>query len=297
MMNSQIKVGIAPINWCNDDMPELGENIPLEQCLSEMREAGFAGTELGHKFPKTAEKLRPILDTYNLSLAAMWHSTYFVSNFDLEQELGQLRQSLELLAEMGTEVINLAECSHTVHSKKDKPLSERPNFSQQEWDMLIYRLNRAGELCREYGIKAAIHHHMGTGIQSLGEIERLMENTDPDVIYLCADTGHLKFAGIDPLMVFEKYIDRIAHVHFKDLRGKKVQDVLAKDSSFLDAVLSHAFTVPGDGMIDFKPILNVLQSSSYKGWIIVEAEQDPARANPFHYAQLARDYINKIANI
>jgi len=292
MKNSQVKIGIAPINWCNDDMPELGENITLEQSLSEMQAAGYKGTEFGHKFLSTAAKLRPLLDTYDLSLTAMWHSTYFVDNSDFEQEMAQLQQRIEFLIEMGAKVINLAECSRTVHSKKDIPLSQKPIFSSQEWDRLIHGLNKAGELCNQFGMKAAVHHHMGTGIQSLDEIDRLMENTDPNAVFLCADTGHLTFAGIDPLLVFEKYIDRIVHVHLKDLRGSVLKKVWAKDCSFLEAILSHVFTVPGDGMIDFKPIFEILASSAYEGWMIVEAEQDPAWANPFQYAQTARDYLN-----
>ncbi|MCH7763054.1 MAG: myo-inosose-2 dehydratase [Candidatus Marinimicrobia bacterium] len=295
-MNSSVKIGIAPINWSNDDMPELGENITLELCLSDMQAAGYIGTEFGHKFPKTADKLRPLLDTYDLSLAAMWHSTYFVDNADLEQELDKLQQRIEFLTEMGTSVINLAECSRTVHNKKDIALSKKPIFNPQEWDRLIHGLNKAGELCNLYGIKAAVHHHMGTGIQSQDEIDRLMENTDPNAVFLCADTGHLTFAGINPLLVFEKYIDRIVHVHLKDLRGSVLKKVQAKDCSFLEAVLRHVFTVPGDGMIDFKPIFEILASSAYDGWMIVEAEQDPAWANPLRYAKTARDYLNNIAN-
>ncbi len=297
MKNSLVKIGIAPINWCNDDMPELGENITLEQCLSEMKATGYEGTELGHKFFKTADKLLPLLNTYNLSLASMWHSTYFVDNSDLERELDQLQQKIVFLIEMGATVINLAECSRTVHNKKDIALSKKPIFSIQEWDRLIFGLNRAGELCNKFGIKAAIHHHMGTGIQSLNEIDRLMENTDPNAVFLCADTGHLKFAGIDPLLVFRKYIDRIVHVHLKDLRGSVLEKVQAKDYSFLEAVLSHVFTVPGDGMIDFKPIFEILASSNYEGWLIVEAEQDPAWANPSQYAQSARNYLTNIVDI
>lgn len=297
MKNSPVKIGIAPINWCNDDLPALGENISLEQCLSEMQAAGYEGTEFGHKFFKTADKLGPLLKTYGLSLASMWHSTYFVDNSDLEQELDRLQQRIEFLKGMGAKVINLAECSRTVHSKKDTALSKRPIFSSLEWDRLITGLNRAGELCNKFGIKAAVHHHMGTGIQSLNEIDRLLENTDPSAVFLCADTGHLKFAGINPLLVFGKYINRIVHVHLKDLRSSVLKKVQVRDCSFLEAVLSRVFTVPGDGMIDFKPIFEILAAAAYDGWMIVEAEQDPAWANPLQYARTARNYLNNIANI
>ena len=292
-MEDGIKVGIAPINWCNDDIPELGGDISLERCLSEMRAAGYVGTELGHKFPKGKRELIALLNNNQLSLASAWQSTFFIQNSDLKAELSRLEKRVQLLSAVGAKLVNLAECSGAVHNKKNIPLSQRPVFTNSHWKRLVEGLNRAGEICRSYGMRAAYHHHMGTGVQTLAEIDRLLQATDPDLLFLCADTGHLYFAGADPLSVFETYIDRIAHIHLKDVREKVFLKMKTRDHSFLQSVLAGIFTVPGDGTINFDPLLDHVQKSGYQGWLIVEAEQDPEKANPFDYAQLARRYINK----
>ena len=291
MMEDGIKIGIAPINWCNDDIPELGGDIPLERCLSEMRAAGYVGTELGHKFPTGERELIALLNENQLALASAWQSTFFVQNSDHNAELSRFEQRVQLLSAVGAKLVNLAECSGTVHNKMNVPLSQRPVFTDSQWKRLVEGLNRAGEICRTHGLRAAYHHHMGTGVQTLAEIERLMQATDPDLVFLCADTGHLYLAGADPFAVFETYSDRIAHIHLKDVREKVFLEMKTKDRSFLQSVLAGIFTVPGDGTINFEPLLNRVQKSGYQGWLIVEAEQDPEKANPFQYAQLARQYI------
>ena len=297
-MNQQkVKLGIAPINWSNDDLLELGGDIPLERCLSEMQEAGYAGTEFGNKFPTESAVLKPLLSKYGLSLASKWHTTYFVANNDLEDELTRLKESLEFLSAMGTDVINIAECSGTVHGDRSKPLSNKPVFDDREWDRLIIGLKKTGEICDSYGIKVAYHHHMGTGVQTEDEIDRLMSSTVNEKVQLCADTGHMLFAGFDPLPVYERYIDRIAHIHLKDIRESVMTLMLDDDASFLDSVIEGVFTVPGDGMIDFKPVFDVVKESNYNGWMIVEAEGDPSKSNPLQYSKIAKRYISGMMNI
>jgi len=290
-------LGIAPINWSNDDLPELGADNSLDKCLSEMQEAGYAGTEFGHKFPTEVSTLKPLLSKYGLSLASMWHATYFVEHDDLEGELSRIKESLEFLSAMGTGVINLAECSGSVQGDRNKPLSNKPVFDDREWDRLITGLRKTGELCDAFGISAAFHHHMGTGVQTEDEIDRLMSSTANEKVYLCADTGHMRFAGFDPAPIFERYMDRISHIHLKDIRESVLTEMLGEDASFLDSVIKGVFTVPGDGMIDFKPVFDLVMDSNYTGWMIVEAEGDPVKFNPLQYSKIAKRYISEMVNV
>ena len=294
MIWNKIKFGIAPINWSNDDLLELGADITLEQCLGDMQKAGFSGTEMGHKYPTDAQRLKPILGRYNLDLASAWFSTYFVQSTNPEEELDRLEKSLQFLSAMGANTVNLAECSGAVHNARHIPLLQKPVFDEKDWDRLIRGLSKAGQLCHTYGIQAGYHHHMGTGIESYEEIERLMKSTDPETISLCADTGHLCYAGIDPLDVFKNFSDRIKHIHLKDVRRNILESGPGNKGSFLDSVLEGVFTVPGDGMIDFVPIFEAVVDSEYEGWMIVEAEQNPAKADPLQYAQMAAEYLGNI---
>ena len=291
--NHNIRFGIAPINWNNDDLPALGSGYSLERILSEMNQAGYEGTEFGNKFPNEASVLCEILDTFNLKLASSWQSTYFVLN-EQENELKNVEEKVIFLKEANAEVINIAECSGSVHSDINKSLSSKPILSDSDWGLLIGSLNKAGEICNNYGIRLAYHHHMGTCVQTNEEIKRLLECTDANSVNLCVDTGHLYYAGIDPVVFIENNLDRIEHVHFKDVRKEVFRKYNSLSNSFLKTILSGIFTVPGDGCIDFSSIIKILQQNQYNGWIIVEAEQDPDKADPLHYAISARNYLDSI---
>lgn len=287
---NEIKLGIAPINWSNDDLPELGKDISLETCLIEIREAGYQGTEIGHKFPTDPLELKTLLDHFDLELASCWHSTFFSVKEESNKQFETLKKRLEFLNILGAKQINLAECNRTIHNKTDVPLANKPVLDKKEWDLFTSNLNKAGKICREHNIYLAYHHHMGTVVQNLNEIEQLLKDTSPDDISLCFDSGHLLFAGIDPIWFLTKHMNRISHVHLKDIRSH----VLKKNGhriSFLDAVLKGIFTVPGDGMIPFATIFQELKQKHYKGWLIVEAEQDPDIAPPFTYAKKAYSFI------
>ena len=288
-----MRFGIAPINWSNDDMPELGGNYTLDTILKEMTESGYSGTEIGNKFPKDSSSIKQVLTSFNLELASAWHSTYFLSK-NLNPELERVHKKAALLAGAGAKIINIAECSGSVHGTINNPLSSRPVCNEEDWARLTVCLNKAGEVCNSYGLSIAYHHHMGTYIQNENEVYRLLSDTDPKLVNLCADTGHMYFAGIDPVRFFKNNMNRIRHIHFKDLRSNIFKNLNFKETSFLKAVLSGVFTVPGDGCIDFETISNVIIKSEYRGWIIVEAEQDPAIANPLEYAMQSKQYINKI---
>ncbi len=173
---------------------------------------------------------------------------------------------------------------------------EKPVFTTQEWQDLASGLERLGELANAKGMTIVYHHHMGTGVQTTEEIDQLMKMTDPEKVSLLFDTGHLVFSGEDPISIYQTYQERIKHIHFKDIRKEVAAQVKSTEQSFLNAVKAGVFTVPGDGMIDFKPIWEAIKNSGYEGWIVVEAEQDPAKANPFEYAVKARKYIREITN-
>jgi len=297
MNKKNIRIGIAPIAWSNDDLHELGANISFEQCISEMAEAGYDGSEVGHKYPKDPNELKKALSKYNLKIASQWFSTYFTT-LPKEHTIPKFIEHMEFLKAMGSEVIVVAECGGAVHGDLTKPVFEsQPILDNEGWKKLAQGLNEIGKIAKDNGMKIVYHHHMGTVVQSREEIDRLMNETDPELVYLLADTGHLFFAGGDPVKLFEDYMDRIKHIHLKDIRKPVLDKLKAEKWSFLKGVLEGVFTVPGDGAIDYKPIADIVLKSDYKGWFVVEAEQDPAKANPLEYAKKARKYVHDVFKI
>lgn len=292
-----IKLGIAPIAWTNDDMPELGAENSFEQCISEMALSGFKGTEIGNKYPKDPEELKKYLEIRGLEVASAWFSA-FLTTKPFEETAEAFKKHRDFLNAMGAKVIVVSEQGHSIQGQQDTPVfEEKPHFTDEEWNLLTEGLEKLGELAKEKDMAIVYHHHMGTGVQTTEEIERLMENTDPELVSLLYDTGHLVFSGEDPIEIYEKYKDRIKHIHFKDIRKDKMKEVKSEKDSFLAGVRKGVFTVPGDGMIDFAPIWEEIKKSGYEGWIVVEAEQDPAIANPFEYAVKAREYIRDVTGL
>jgi inosose dehydratase len=282
-----IRIGANPIGWSNDDMQEIGGWIPLEQCLSEAKAAGFVGMELGNKFPREAAKLRPILDKYGHALIGGWHSIFLIER-DAETEFAEAAHHRKLLKDMGTPVFIVAECTRTIHGDKSKPLSTRPKMTEAEWKRFTGRLTKLAELLRQEGFQLVYHHHMGTVIQTPEEIDRLMKETG-DAVHLLLDTGHATWGGADPAALARKYRKRISHVHCKDVRPAIRKEADQKDWSFLDSVLAGVYTVPGDGMVDYVSVFKELPG--YSGWVVVEAEQDPKKAEPAKYAKLGHDNL------
>lgn len=293
MDRKKIRIGIAPIAWTNDDMPDLGKENTFEQCVSEMALAGFEGTEIGNKYPKDPAVLEKYLSLRGLSVASAWFSA-FLTTKPFEETAKAFEAHRDFLNAMGAKVIVVSEQGHSVQGKLSTPIfGHKHVMNEGEWKLLCDGLNRLGALAAEKGMKVVYHHHMGTVVQTAEEIDRLMENTDPGLVSLLYDTGHLVFAGEDALAVLKKYGKRIGHVHLKDVRPDVLREVHAKDMSFLQAVRAGAFTVPGDGSIDFAPVFDILSQNGYEGWLLVEAEQDPAKANPLEYAVKARRYIRE----
>lgn len=298
MLNiNDIHLGIAPIAWTNDDMPDLGKENTFEQCISEMALAGFTGCEVGNKYPRNTEILSKALKMRGLKIASAWFSS-FLTTKPLQETIDAFIEHRDFLYAMGAKVVVVSEQGHSIQGQINTPIfAKKPNFTEEEWAKLASGLNKLGELAKEKRMKVVYHHHMGTGVQTEAEIDKLMEMTDPALVYLLFDSGHLVYSGENHLNVLSKHVDRIKHVHLKDIRIEKVQEVKEKQLSFLEGVRLGTFTVPGDGTIDFAPIFKILAQAKYQGWFVVEAEQDPAIANPFEYAQKARCYIKKTANL
>ncbi len=293
----EVELGIAPIGWTNDDMPELGGDIPFERCIDEMAEAGFEGCEVGNKFPRDPDVLKRALEPRNLSIASAWFSTFFTTK-TAEKTVREFIKHRDFLYAMGAKVIVVAECGRSIHGDINIPLhNNKPIFNDQEWKKLVNGLHKLGKLAAEKGMSIVYHHHMGTGVQTFEEIEKLMNLTDPTLVSLLVDTGHMVFAGGDPAKLIKKFGNRVKHVHFKDIREEIMKRSIQENMSFLESVKLGVFTVPGDGMIDFVPIINALNDINYKGWIVVEAEQDPKIAPPLEYAKKAREYIREKAGL
>ncbi len=290
---STIRLGIAPIGWNNDDMPALGGDTTYQQILSEVALAGFSGTEIGNKYPKDPAVLRQQLELRGISIAAAWFGVHLTTE-PYEKNEKEFLEFRDYLHALGAGVINVAEQGHTVQGKRDVSVFDgKPTFTDEEWDKLTTGLDKLGERAAETGQKIAYHHHMGTGVQTTAEIDRLMENTDPSKVFLLIDVGHLLFSGEDPDAIVKKYADRVGHVHLKDVRPEIIEKAQKEHLSFLDSILAGVFTVPGAGHTDFKTVLKPIADSDYDGWFMIEAEQDPATADPLEQAQIARKYIER----
>lgn len=301
MLNpSKIKLGIAPIGWTNDDMPELGGEIPFEICIKQMNEAGFQGTEVGSKYPKDPAILLKALLPYKLTIASQWFSSFFTTSETPDKTISEFTKHMNFLKALGAKVIVISEQGFSIQGQMNTPLFDnKPVLDDKGWIKLSEGLNKIGELANKNDMKIVYHHHMGTVVQTRKEIDKLMKLTDPGLVYLLADTGHMYYSdgGDSPLKLIKDYGSRIKHIHLKDIRESIKQRVIKEKWSFLRAVKEGVFTVPGDGIIDFAPIFKAIEDIKYEGWLLVEAEQDPAKANPLEYAKKARAYIKKIANI
>lgn len=279
-----VRIGANPIGWSNDDLRELGADIPLERCLAEAREAGFEGMELGHKFPREPEALRAVLAAHQLGLVSGWHSAELLGR-PVEVEMAALRPHLDLLKALGADVLVLAETSGAVHGDRSVPLSRRPVLAAEAWPDFGRAMTELAERTLAEGLRLVYHHHLGTVIETEAEIDQLMRATG-EAVHLLLDTGHATAGGADPVALARRWRGRIGHFHAKDVRPAILARARAEDLSFLDAVVAGLFTVPGDGCVDYDAVLRELPG--YAGWAVVEAEQDPKKADPLTYARMGR---------
>ena len=288
-----VKLGINPIGWTNDCMHWLGDFITLERCLAEVKLAGFSGVELGRKFPRQAAQLGPLLEAHDLQLVSGWYSAELLTR-DAKAEIAAMREHLALLAGLGSPVMVFAETTKEIINNVGAPASARPKIeSAAEWKRLGQRFTAVADHLQAKGVRMAVHHHMGTVIQTAEEVDRLMENTGP-AVGLLLDTGHMTFAGGDPLAVAKRHADRIVHVHCKDIRRYALAACQGRDVSFSQAVLEGLFTAPGDGMVDYPGLFKILAAARYSGWLVQEAEQDPRIAHPLTYASLGCAHLKKL---
>jgi inosose dehydratase len=289
----KVRIGINPITWTNDDVPELGGDTPLEVCLAETKKAGYAGTELGGKFPRQSSALRPIMDHYGLAVISGWYDGRCDEN-EVEAEMQAITPHLQLLKDMGATHVVYADTSRGRHGAIWDPISKRPSLAADEWPAYGRKLTGLAERMADFGVRLAFHHHMGTIVETDEEVGLLMKHTG-EAVGLLYDTGHSSFSGGDPLALARTHVKRIVHVHCKDARPDILAKARAEDMSFMDAVMAGIFTVPGDGSIDYASILKVLADAGYSGWLVVEAEQDPKKAHPLTYATMGFDNLSRLA--
>ncbi len=286
-----IRLGIAPIGWSNNDLPELGGDISLEQCLSEAQQAGYLGVENGTKFPLDPKELRPVLEAHDLALITGWFSGE-LRRRTLDDEKGRLRPQLHLYQELNAPVLLYAETTGTVQNQIDRPLGDRPVMPDEEFKRYGEKLTALADWLKAEGCPMTYHHHMGTVVETEREIDLLMINTDTSV-GLLIDVGHLTFADGDVLATTRRHGARINHVHCKDIRADVLHRLKTEHWSFLKGVIEGVFTVPGDGSIDFSPVAKALAEIGYRGWVVVEAEQDPYKANPLEMARIGHKALTE----
>ncbi len=280
-----VRLGINPITWTNDDVPELGGDTPLETCLAETRQAGYHGTELGGKFPRDSAALGKVLAAHDLALVSGWWDGRMLDRGDVAEEFEAVLPHLTLLRDNGARLVVYADTSRGRHGAIWNPISDRPRLADDEWAAYGRQLTALAERMAEFGVGMAFHHHMGTIVETDAEVNRLMDVTG-EAVGLLFDSGHCLFAGGDPEALLARNLERIVHVHAKDVRPDILARARAEDMSFMAAVLEGIFTVPGDGSVDYARLLGPLAARGYDGWLVVEAEQDPAKAHPLTYATM-----------
>lgn len=278
-----VRIGVNPLTWTNDDMPWVGAEVSLVTCLQQAHTAGYAGIELGNKFPRSAEVLGPILSSHHLELVSGWHSTRLLTR-SVDEEIESIKPHIELLKALHAGVVVIAEVTGAIHGRRGVAASRRPRIKTGQWDEFGSKLTKLAAYCKAEGVLPAYHHHMGTVVETQADIDTLMACTGSEV-GLLLDTGHCTYAGGNPVELADKYAHRLKHVHCKDVRLDILAESRNRDSSFLASVLRGVFTVPGDGGVDFKAVLSVLGKRNYAGWLVVEAEQDPTVAPAMYYAQ------------
>jgi inosose dehydratase len=287
-----VRFGVSPIAWINDDLPELGGETPVATVLRDAHELGFEGIELGGKFPREPAQLGAQLGAHELALIGGWWSAALLVR-SVEEEIEALQSHLQLLEALGSGVFIIAECSNTVHGDRRRPLAATPRLPEAQWPAFGDRLSTLARYLEDRGLRLAYHFHLGTVVDGEDDIERFVAHTDTGVGFV-VDTGHAALGGINAERLIRNHPDRVAHVHTKDVRRRVFDDNLRRGGSFLDGVLAGMFTVPGDGDLDFHGVAQALLDIGYDGWIVVEAEQDPARADPRLYGRIGLDTMRRL---
>lgn len=298
--SGRVRVGAVPNAWSNDDLPDLGAHTTFEQTIDEMALAGYEGTEMGSKYPTDAKVLRAAVELRGLEVSGAWFSAWFASAGGAwQQTLDGFREQVGFFREVGLRDVYVAEVTDAVHQRPVPALANRPHFDDDRWEALTRGLDEMGAVAAEHGLRVCYHHHVGTAVQDNDDVERLMAHTDPSRVWLLLDTAHITVGGGDAMRLARDHADRIGHVHLKQVRAGVLDRMRADGLSFWDALRAGIFTVPGDpeGMLDLEPVLEVLDAAGYEGWLNVEAEQDPAKADPLAYFRLARTWLQDTAGL
>ena len=288
----EAKLGIAPIAWWNDDLPELSGDITLEACLAEARQAGFTGMETGRRFPMDPKVLGPILDAHGMQICGGWFSGRLLGG-DIEEEKDRIAGQMALFKAMDAPCIVYGETVGSIQGDRTAPLATRPRLSEDQIRAYGRKMTAFGEWCAEQGMPISYHHHMAAPIETEEEIDLLMKHSG-EGLPLLYDAGHLAFAGGDVMAAIDRHHRRISHVHTKDVRREVIEAVDRSRESFLDAVVKGAFTVPGDGSLDFEAIVKRLAGYGYEGWFVVEAEQDPVKSPPLEMAKVGHAELLRV---
>lgn len=286
------KLGMSPIAWWNDDLPELSDDVSLEECLRQSRAAGFTGMEQGRRFPATPGEMLPILRAADVTLCGGWFSGTLADE-ELAVNKDRIAPMIELFKAVGAPCIVYGEVARSIQGIRSRPLSTKPRLSDDEMKAYGRRLTEFGEWCADQGMPLSYHHHMAAVVETEPELDAFMRASG-EGIPLLLDAGHLAFAGGDVLRAIDKHHARINHVHVKDIRRAVIDGLDRSRQSFLDAVALGAFTVPGDGSLDFAAIVQRLADHGYEGWFVVEAEQDPRSAPPQKMAGIGHAELMRV---
>jgi inosose dehydratase len=297
--SARMTLGIEPTGWTNDDFPEIGNNVPYQTILDQSAEAGFEGGSTGHNYPAHLPSLLHALSSRNLKIAATWAGLTFTTGIEIEASFSAFQDQVAFLKMVGAQDVVVAELANAVNQVRTKSvLTERPIFNEPQWYLLTSLLDRAGQYAHDQGMQLSYHPHVGTGVMTIKETIRLMESTNPTYVGLCLDTAHLHYGGATQSELEDltrTYANRVKQVHLKNVRRSVLPLAVENKFSFYQAIKHGIFTVPGDpdGNLDLRPILQILRRAGYNRWMVVEAEQDPAKANPLQYAKMARAFLRE----
>ncbi len=287
------RLGIAPIAWWNDDLEELSDDVSLEECLRQASEAGLTGMETGRRFPMNMEELGPILDTYGMSVCGGWFSGLLLDG-DIETEKARIAEQHAFFKAAGAPCIVYGETARSIQGERHTPLARKPKLTEAEMAAYGRKVSDFADWCAREGMPLAYHHHMAAAVETEAELDLFMVHSSVPLLF---DAGHMAFAGGDNLRVIDNHHARISHVHTKDIRGEVVDGLDRAKESFLDAVIKGAFTVPGDGSLDFEAIVKALAAKGYEGWFVIEAEQDPVANPPLEMAKKGRAELVRVMEI
>lgn len=294
-----VKIGAHPISWCNDDMLNLGDEYSFEDIVDQAAAAGYVGIELGRKFPKEPAVLKRELEKRGLKLTSGWCDTMFACKELRDEYMQMFKDKATFLKECGCEVVVAAEGTGSMcwDPREYRAKKGVEKLNDEQWELFTAGLDEAGAFCKSLGMKLVYHVHTGTCCETYEETKRLCDNTDPSLVSLLADTGHLHFCDVDLEKFFTDFADRIAYVHLKNLRELVLEVVRDYKIDFNSAVKCGIFTVPGDGGIDYAPIMNILAAKGYEGWMMVEAEQYLPSPKALHFMTMAREYLRDITGV